>query len=102
MGAEWFVNSGEGSTVAEAFASAKAQAQYENGHGGYTGTVAEKSNYREIAVPEGMTARDFIHLLEDDDEQEKRGLGWIDDKWGPAAAVRVSEGRWAFFGWASS
>mgnify|MGYP001555482183 CR=1 FL=1 len=28
--------------------------------------------------------------------------GVVDDKWGPAGAVRLTENRWLFFGWASS
>lgn len=102
MGAEWFCHVAEGDSSKEAFLNAVEEAKYWNGHGGYTGTIAEKTSFGEIAVPEGLEPNDFVRLLEDPDEQKKRGLGWLDDKWGPAGCIKVKEGQWAFFCWASS
>jgi hypothetical protein len=45
MGAESFANYGTGATVQEAFGAVTQQARYEYGHGGYTGTIAEKRSF---------------------------------------------------------
>jgi hypothetical protein len=96
MGASEFCVIGEGKTVKEAFKLLREDAQYECGHGGYTGTIAEKDSFVMISVPEGQNPIAFAdQLLEEDDER-------ISDKWGPAGCVKVSEGKWYFFGWASS
>lgn len=108
MGAETFMNSGSGKTVAEAFRTAVEQAQYDHGHAGYTGSLAEKSDYVEIAIPS-----DFMPT----EEPKKRARGYadklindsdgrIDDKWGPAGVIVVSKEKGKvtilIFGWASS
>jgi hypothetical protein len=49
MGAEQFENEVFAKSVAEAFNLAVRQACYDHGHSGYTGTIAEKSDY--IVVP---------------------------------------------------
>jgi hypothetical protein len=48
MGAETFETFGYGKTAQEAFSVARKDAQYEHGHGGYTGTIAEKQNFTVI------------------------------------------------------
>jgi hypothetical protein len=101
MGAVWFAQGADGATADEAFANARARAGAECGHGGYTGTVVEKRSFREVKLPEGMTVNQFVNLLEDPSELAKHGLGWAYEKDGPAACVKVRDGRWAFFGWAS-
>ena len=45
MGAEVFESYAQGATAAEAFHNAVNEAQYLHGHGGYTGTIAEKSSF---------------------------------------------------------
>lgn len=45
MGADEFVIMASGRTAAAAFNSAVREAKYENGHGGYTGTIAEKHSF---------------------------------------------------------
>jgi hypothetical protein len=45
MGAEFFCQKGYGSSPDKAFASAQSEACHEYGHGGYTGTLAEKEGY---------------------------------------------------------
>jgi hypothetical protein len=103
MGAEQFKDATFGATVKEAFDSAVTSARYDYGHAGYTGTLAEKSEFTVISDTEGMTreAADALadKLLFDGDKR-------IDDKWGPAGAIRFDvpgeEPGWLFFGWASS
>jgi hypothetical protein len=60
------------------FAEIKAECEHMDGHGGYTGTLAEKSALK-------ITGRVF----DTDDEAEE----YLEDtdKWSPAEAVRVNE-----------
>lgn len=96
MGASEFFTRAKGKTAKEAFRAAVEEAQYESGHGGYTGTIAEKHEFRLIAVPEGVKPGDFAErLLSEDDKR-------VSDKWGPAGCVQLGVGEWLFFGLASS
>ena len=104
MGADTFFHVGKGKTVKEAFSNAVEEARYDHGHGGYTGTIAEKSSYVEIQIPidfqkdEPNRERAISyadHLINNDDPR-------IDDKWGPAGAIKLNENSWIFVGWASS
>ncbi len=95
MGATTFGNIGEGKTAQAAFNALVEQARYEHGHGGYTGTIAEKSKFVMISLPAGREAEEYIdELIEKCDRR-------IDDKWGPAGCIALGNGRWYFFGWAS-
>jgi hypothetical protein len=51
MGAVGFYTKAVGSNPQQAFVDAVKAAAFENGHGGYTGTIAEKSKYRMFNVP---------------------------------------------------
>lgn len=51
MGATSFFTYATGKTVNKAFASAQADARYDHGHSGYTGTIAEKPSFIEFSVP---------------------------------------------------
>lgn len=88
MGANEFHNLAEGPDVATAFSNAYDQAVHEHGHGGYSGSLAEKRDYVVMVqqpvsqVAAYALARQF---LEDQDER-------IDDKWGPAGAIPVCTG----------
>jgi hypothetical protein len=98
MGATNFATFQEGPTVYKAFVAAVDNAQHEHGHGGYTGTIAEKSNYVIISseIHTMKEAGDLAESLIDDPR--------VDDKWGPCGAIRVVDGDregWYFFGWAS-
>ena len=96
MGAESFVETGKGKTASEAFNYAVGQAQYEHGHGGYSGTLAEKHDFVMISLPENENAQAYAYdLIEKGDER-------IDDKWGPAGCIDLGDGKYMFFGWASS
>lgn len=98
MGGATFTTRQSGETVDEAFSSAVEQAKYMNGHGGYTGTIAEKNSFKLIPrseMEDDEDEFDFAYRLIDECDPR------IDDKWGPAGAVKVDEGEWLFFGWAS-
>lgn len=98
MGAETFIQSGFGPGAQAAFDEAVGRAQYDNGHGGYSGTLAEKTEFVEIILPGGQDIFDFAQALID------KGDDRVDDKWGPAGALKFpdEDNRWLFFGWASS
>ena len=96
MGAQVFTTTAKGSDARNAFISAVREAQYECGHGGYTGTIAEKHGFNVIALKEGLEPREYARELIDNRDSR------IDDKWGPAGCFELGEGRYFFFGWASS
>ena len=96
MGAEIFFQVGKRATADKAFREAREQAAWEHGHGGYTGTLAEKSDFVMIRCPEGVDPRKYADDLVNNDDPR------IDDKWGPAGCIKLEEGRYLFFGWASS
>lgn len=94
---------GTGKNISEAFSKALTDAQHNYGHGGYTGTLAEKDEYVIIhsdPLPDAVGHAMADRLIMEGDER-------VDDKWGPAGAIRLTESedgeqRWLFFGWASS
>lgn len=105
MGATTFYTVGYGNDVAHAFELAVSNAQYDHGHGGYTGTIAEKGSFV-VTDPQIFSdlkaAQAYAKLLVE--QRDPR----INDKWGPAGAVRFanpshpnSDESWLFFGWAS-
>jgi hypothetical protein len=102
MGATTFFTTAPGETAEAAFRAARDRALYERGHGGYTGSVAEKHEFVMIQhrpLPEREAATLADRLIEEGDRR-------IDDKWGPAGCVPLegADGavrRWLFFGWAS-
>lgn len=151
MGATNFNTVGVGKTVDEAMTEAQGQARYWHGHGGYSGTIAEKHGFVEFRLPARVTAARFEHVVWAalDESWAAEGArssggkaprtpniaqleGWlgthaartilevVDDKWGPAVAVRLGAtearqhlpktptgkvkaryGAWYFFGMAS-
>ena len=95
MGASDFFVTSTGASPKEAFTRAVQEARYWHGHGGYTGTIAEKSEFVLIAVPEGQPPKEYAQRLVSDGDRR------VDDKWGPAGCVLVSPGTYYFFGCAS-
>ena len=63
MGASEFFNVAEGKTADAAFKKLVAQAQWEHGHGGYSGTIAEKRSFVEFARPKGMRRDKVIEAV---------------------------------------
>ena len=96
MGACEFFTSATGDTAKNAFMAAAEAARYESGHGGYTGTIAEKYQFVMIDLPKGKDPWQFAdELMEASDPR-------IENKWGPAGCIKVRTGMYLFFGWASS
>jgi len=60
MGAYEFLTYGFGKTAQAAFSQCVKDAQYEHGHGGYTGTIAEKHSFVMVATPK--TRLDLVDL----------------------------------------
>jgi hypothetical protein len=74
MGAYSFSATAFGKTPRDAFSAAVERAQHEHGHGGYTGTIAEKHSFVQMDLPKGVTLAKFLMLL---DEAEQYGyLEW--------------------------
>ncbi len=97
MGAQVFSTTAKGKTAKEAFQAAREHAQWESGHGGYSGTIAEKHEFVLIPLPEGKKPSAYA------DELIQAGDPRIDDKWGPAGCIELKKGEeYLFFGWASS
>ena len=97
MGTAEFTASGIGSTAEEAFDNAVRQAQYDHGHNGYTGTIAEKDNFVEITVPDKYKDRPQLFAYELMENDDKR----IRNKWGPACCIKLDKTTFMFFGLAS-
>lgn len=102
MGASIFFESGSGKSAKEVFRQLVEDAQYENGHGGYTGTIAEKDSFSiltEKVFDSYSEAEDYANSLLDKDDKR------VSDKWGPAACLKYKspkgEINYLFFGWAS-
>ena len=126
MGAEAFVTvSRLCRTADEAYREVLQDARWEHGHGGYTGTIAEKSGFYLIPTPHGMrpgTLENMVwQLFHSYDEKAhkhwRKNLSediyktivdaWDADKWGPAACMKVTDraagkNKYLFFGMASS
>ncbi len=88
---------GHSTTAAEAYHTAVAEAQYDYGHAGYTGTIAEKNGFLLIPNPK-CTTDELPEVMENNPD---------DDKWGPACCVKVHDEEndqwyWHFYGFASS
>ncbi len=98
MAAETFITDASGDTAQAAFTAARKKAQYDHGHAGYTGTIAEKDTFVLIPFPGGdaKTAHAFAEAL------LRSGDKRIDSKWGPAGCLDLGEGKYVFFGWASA
>jgi len=100
MGAQEFFTVAAGNTAREAFKKAVEDAQYLHGHGGYTGTIAEKTSFKLIRVPTRQDPFKYAELLVDEGNFGKYDsagcihLGVRGDKEGLD--------QYLFFGWAAS
>jgi hypothetical protein len=96
MGASDFCTTAKGKTAREAFRNAVEDARYEYGHGGYTGTIAEKHECVLIPLPSDKNPERYAYELINACDAR------IDDKWGPAGCFDLGNGEFMFFGVASS
>jgi hypothetical protein len=118
MGADNFTNVLIGKDLGKAFAEAQRQAAWEHGHGGYTGTIAEKPGFTNLGpLPARMSVdrleelifAQFEHHYQVENHREFGGrkpgknpvpeqwrafvtkaAGIYDDKWGPALVVELT------------
>ncbi len=99
MGACEFTTGAKGKTAKDAFNTAVQHAQYESGHGGYSGTIAEKHDF--VMMGTAKTKKEAYAMA---DTFVGDGDPRIDDKWGPAGCIVVEDtpDYYVFFGWASS
>lgn len=81
MGAEYFTTSALGASPEDAFRDAVREALHECGHGGYTGTIAEKGSFTIIdrTLRSLSDAFAYAETLSSDPR--------VDDKWGDAGAI---------------
>lgn len=99
MGANTFENLAKAESAEAAFRYCVEEAQYDFGHAGYTGTIAEKDSFVLINEPKVNSvdeARALANKLIDEGDER------IDDKWGPAGCIPCGDNLYLFFGWASS
>ena len=89
MGAIPFGVLSKGTSASDAFNKAQEDAFFEYGHGGYTGTIAEKSGFKELKFSGNLN--EFIDETIGDN-----------DKWDDAFCVEVGEDEYYFYGWAST
>lgn len=72
----------------EAFKDAREEALYDHGHEGYTGSIAEKREFKMVPVPDKTDPTKFAIEC----SENLNGKFW-GDKWGPAGCVEVT-GEW--------
>ena len=107
MGSYAFFTKAKGENAEKAFAAANSDARWESGNGGYTGTITEKHDFIMIELPKGYkeahqtTSKWDMAELEYAEHLITEGDPRIDDKWGPAGCIKITEGEYLFFGWAS-
>ena len=95
MGSEYCgtVFTAEAGRIEERFHQLVEDCLYTYGHGGYTGTFAEKDSVQVIAPlngsPEWTQERARLHCQDNN------------DKWGPAYAYWLGGDRWYIGGWCS-
>ena len=103
MGAEWFYETGYGASAKEVFDALVKDARYEHGHGGYSGTIADKTEFKTVPLPpswvEGVPTGDDVEEAAWEIPEEaysKKG------KWGAAGCFNLGGGKYSFFGFAAS
>lgn len=99
MGGCDFTVGAKGANAKEAFSRAVEDAKYESGHGGYTGTIAEKGSF--VMMGTAKTKKEAYNMAQNFIEEDHPKIA---DKWGPAGCIAVEEGSgfYLFFGIASS
>jgi hypothetical protein len=109
MGGASFFNIGSGDSMQDAFDRLVREARHDHGHGGYTGTIAEKTAVRELDMPGHWLEHVDTRRLDEEQAEEfadacREVVPY--DKWGPADGFEIKRAedgtrRWAFFGDAS-
>jgi hypothetical protein len=109
MGASTYEEMQHGKTAKEAFHRAVERAQYEYGHGGYTGTIAEKYDFTEFTLPPRVMARKVLANLYSamtpeafnqisefrkvnaNDRRALKAYEWLAERLGPRVAVNLMD-----------
>lgn len=114
MSSEWFETYSTGKTMKSAFKAAVKDAEYDYGHRGYTGTIAEKTDFVDLTkdFPKFKDEKEMEEILQAiyhgkaKNPAHEAAVAKLEaevcDKWGPAGGIRVASGEYLFFGWASS
>lgn len=90
MGACDFETRSWGKTAQEAFRKAVGDAQYEHGHGGYTGTIAEKDDFKDLT--DIYKASDIWRLFKERIDKEKAKARLKDlDEWDRKRHLDIAE-----------
>lgn len=87
MGSTEFFQTARGKTAEEAFWAAVGDAQYDHGHSGYTGTIAEKTGFEMVECPVDYDPRDYAEKLLEDRNSE------FSNKWGAAGCIELNDGK---------
>lgn len=102
MGATNFSDVGRGKTIESAFANAVKRAYYDYGHGGYTGSIAEKHGYIEFDRPNRWTPQKIETLVwqaADFDatrrERPQKFTKWINETDEQFKARKAQARKWA-------
>lgn len=95
MGATTFQVRAKAKDAATAFKLLVDEALHEHGHGGYTGTIAEKREFKMVPRKPYVQSTTVIAECFANDNH------FCNDKWGPAACVEAPIGTFTFFGTAS-
>ena len=99
MGASDFWTTSKGKTAAEAFRNARQEAISEECNGGYTGTIAEKHDFKLLHADGDPKA--YAQKVVHDAMEGGKDPHHYEDKWGPALCVELEPGSFLFFGVAS-
>lgn len=89
MGAADFRELVRNSNVDEAFRMALSEARHEFGHGGYTGSIAEKGTYHNVDTPTRTLQAAHAYADAAMGSRETSVGRYANDKWGPAVAIPV-------------
>lgn len=87
MGAQEFVQFVNEPKLSVAFDRGVSEAAWEHGHGGYSGTLAEKHSVVRVDKVKVYTSVDDAQARAD--ELNRSDASPVNDKWGPAGALRV-------------
>lgn len=88
MGADEFFSVATGKDASTAFNRAVENALWEHGHGGYSGTIAEKHSFIELRVPKGLDPAMFANMV------NAYWPGQQKSKWCPEGEPESCGGTW--------
>lgn len=81
MGAAGFWTEAIGRSADEAFRCATDRARYEHGHGGYTGSIAEKHEFKLMHVSKAELLHWLDHEIQESRKVLRGRVGWEAENW---------------------